>query len=373
MEFIYIGTISICVLLYILIISKVKENYANIYLSFFLLAIILGEIALVLRTQDTSSNLIIFWLFVDTLPTLFGPLSYLYIKTSIDSNFRQKSKTKLIHFTPFLLAIGLVNYSYWSNDNSLYLMLFLHVFIKNIISLVYIIITYKYLIDYKNNIKNLFSSIEKIDYKWLRFFILIELMVWLLYLAILPFLIFNIAIPFNPEILINLGISFFIILISVYSIQNTHLFSRVKTQQITIIPEAESTEVILEKKNITKKEITSPLVLEEKYQKLLSYFEENKPFLDENLSLQDLSIALGIHQKSLSTIINQKTNKNFFDFVNSYRVDYFNSQVLLPKNQQYTLLSIAYNAGFGSKSAFNRAYKKKTNKTPTQYLKELKS
>jgi AraC-like DNA-binding protein len=74
-----------------------------------------------------------------------------------------------------------------------------------------------------------------------------------------------------------------------------------------------------------------------------------------------------VYTRTISQIINQKENKNFYDFVNTYRFEEFKRLISLQKNQQYTLLSLAYDCGFSSKSSFNRYFKKATGQTPSEY------
>jgi AraC-like DNA-binding protein len=86
-----------------------------------------------------------------------------------------------------------------------------------------------------------------------------------------------------------------------------------------------------------------------------------------DLSINDLASRLGVHPNNLSQTINQKEKKNFYDFVNTYRFEEFKRLISLQKNQQYTLLSLAYDCGFSSKSSFNRYFKKATGQTPSEY------
>jgi transcriptional regulator GlxA family with amidase domain len=108
-------------------------------------------------------------------------------------------------------------------------------------------------------------------------------------------------------------------------------------------------------------------MLDDKYEKLITYMETGKPFLETNLNLQSLAKLVDMKPHFLSMLINQKSSRNFFDFVNTFRINEFKEQVLDPSNQHYTLLSIAYSCGFNSKTAFNRAFKNITGKTPSEY------
>jgi AraC-like DNA-binding protein len=62
---------------------------------------------------------------------------------------------------------------------------------------------------------------------------------------------------------------------------------------------------------------------------------------------------------------------NFYDFVNRYRLEEFKKLASDPKNRQFTMLALAFDCGFNSKSSFNRYFKKATGQTPSQYFTAL--
>jgi AraC-like DNA-binding protein len=93
-----------------------------------------------------------------------------------------------------------------------------------------------------------------------------------------------------------------------------------------------------------------------------------KPYLEPKLSLVTLAEYLDISPNHLSQVINQYEGKNFYDFVNHHRVEEFKERAQNPKNMNFSLLAIAFDSGFNSKSSFNEVFKKNVGKTPTQYL-----
>ena len=105
--------------------------------------------------------------------------------------------------------------------------------------------------------------------------------------------------------------------------------------------------------------------------KLNNLMVAEKPFLNPNLTLLQLASELGISTHYLSQIINEKLNFNFFDYVNRFRVEEVKAKINNPKFENYSLLGIAFDSGFNSKSAFNRIFKKFTNQTPSQYKSEI--
>jgi AraC-like DNA-binding protein len=106
--------------------------------------------------------------------------------------------------------------------------------------------------------------------------------------------------------------------------------------------------------------------------KLKTYMETQKPFLNSELGLPELAAALCMSTHHLSQIINEGLNQNFFDFVNSYRIEEIKKQLHDPKLSHIKIEEIAFQNGFNSKSAFNTAFKKFTQTTPSQFRKEIK-
>mgnify|MGYP003671869991 FL=1 len=120
-------------------------------------------------------------------------------------------------------------------------------------------------------------------------------------------------------------------------------------------------------------ETTKPLLLEEEQKelqtKLTAYFNEEKPYLDASLSLNTISEILEISTNKVSFLINEVIGMNFNQYVNSYRLNHFKTIALDPKNSHLTILGLAYDSGFNSKSVFNTYFKKTEGITPKAWLK----
>lgn len=106
-------------------------------------------------------------------------------------------------------------------------------------------------------------------------------------------------------------------------------------------------------------------------QRLRQLMEIDKLYLDSQLCLRQLAEALNINTNYLSQVINERHGKNFFEFINQYRVGELKAKLEDPKNRQFTLLSLAFDCGFNSKTTFNTAFKRITGFTPSQYLKKV--
>lgn len=106
---------------------------------------------------------------------------------------------------------------------------------------------------------------------------------------------------------------------------------------------------------------------------LQSFMMEKKPFLNEECNLQSISEHTGITIHQLSNIINYRLKKSFPEFINEYRID--ESKRILSSNlsEKITLEAVGFECGFGSKSSFNKAFKKHTNSTPSEFRQQIKS
>lgn len=95
----------------------------------------------------------------------------------------------------------------------------------------------------------------------------------------------------------------------------------------------------------------------------------DEPFLDPDLSLKGLADQLDMHPNKLSWLINDRLDQNFNEYINGFRLEAFKEKALLPTNAHLTLLAIAYESGFNSKTVFNTFFKKKMGMTPRAWVK----
>jgi AraC-like DNA-binding protein len=112
-----------------------------------------------------------------------------------------------------------------------------------------------------------------------------------------------------------------------------------------------------------------PETVKEVLPRLMQLIEEEKVFLEADLTLNKLAQQLNVHYNHLSQIINEHLKYSFNDFINRYRIEEAKKIMEKPGESKKTILEIAYETGFYSKSVFNTAFKKFTGKTPSQYRK----
>jgi len=98
-----------------------------------------------------------------------------------------------------------------------------------------------------------------------------------------------------------------------------------------------------------------------------------KPYLKGDLSIQELADKLNVSRQYLTQVINEKMNCNFNDYINAFRVEEFKRRVHLDTAKQYTILALALDSGFNSKTTFNTIFKKQTGQTPSQFRNEAEN
>ncbi len=117
----------------------------------------------------------------------------------------------------------------------------------------------------------------------------------------------------------------------------------------------------------------SPLTAEHKKYylgKLITYMKESKSYLSSAINLPGLSKEISIPSRYISQVLNEELGMSFYDFINKYRIEEAKTLLLDPENNTSSIIDIAYDCGFNSKSVFNAAFKKYTGRTPSEYRME---
>lgn len=313
-------------------------------------------------------------------PLLHGPFLYLYVVFSVrkDQHFRPKD---FLHFTPALLSyLYMIPYFFFYSvekkrmvdsgelsDYRVFMLLSLFGFIVS--GITYAVLAFRLTKKLDEVIHDNFSYDEKINLNWLRYCILGMFGVFLTVgiLSALQYL-FKIQLPFNPDMVYYSEVILFIFFVGYFGIRHEGIFSENPESETTPSqPNTGNKPAGEYKKSGLKADEASQL-----NQRLLALMDEKQYYLEPKLTLSTLANELTVSANYLSQLINQCHNKNFYDFINEYRVEEFKKQASSPKNQHLSLLAIALDSGFNSKSSFNMVFKKHTGETPSQFLVNLK-
>ncbi|MEO1053617.1 MAG: helix-turn-helix domain-containing protein [Bacteroidota bacterium] len=133
-----------------------------------------------------------------------------------------------------------------------------------------------------------------------------------------------------------------------------------------------SDEPVVMPRKQAKTDLLDEAAIESALQRLNTTISTEQPYLDTKLSLRDLSETIQLHPNQLSWLLNEKVGKNFNDFINGYRLKAFQEKAIEPQYSHLTLLGLAYESGFTSKSVFNDFFKKATGLTPKAWVKQAK-
>lgn len=294
-----------------------------------------------------------------------GPLFFLYILSLTTPEF-QFRKTHLLHFIPF--GLGILSWiPFYAHTASIKLDLLTNNLIRsqtetNIIRgarlvhlLVYLVLIAWLIKKHKHDIKESFSAIDKIKLGWIEFLVL------LMVSDIVGYFILTMIGAAQPEL---------------YAARKT-IFGIWKVVVIFLIGYKGLTQPEIYtgpdwKKDSGKYRSSTMTTLQaEAYLKTLTeHMKLEKPYLENELTLSKLASQIEIGPRHLSQVINEKLNRNFFDFVNRYRVEEAKKLLKNMDTSQSSILDVAFDSGFNSKSSFNMIFKKYTEMTPSQFRKK---
>ena len=367
-----INTVSICFLSLFsvfLLTHKRGKPVSNKTLGFFLLATALTLLNFVLsRPSLLSSSFLLVFLFMNSVDFLIGPLLYFYVRTVAYRDFVWRKKY-LLHAIPmivylvFLAVVCITTPATLRNVdkmNESFLVTFGLSAATAIVAaqlLAYLGSSLFVLRSYHRRISDSYSSLDKLSLSWLYSILGGFGLSWLIGAAHgiaaistqrgAPSLVLSIV-----DMLITFGIALIILL---RGLKQPEIFSGIEEK-----PKYEHSQ-------LTKDE--SDRVLDE----LNVFMETQKPFLIPRLSVGELAKNMGVTARTLSQVINSRLGKNFLDFINSYRVEEAKKLITASGSNGRTILEIALESGFNSKSVFNKAFRKHAGVTPKDFKKKYRS
>jgi AraC-like DNA-binding protein len=292
---------------------------------------------------------------------LAGPLLYLYLRELI-SNGKRFERKDFLHFVPFaVFLIYLLPYYLQSGKSKLDVLSSEYVqvslgqwyYVRSslfiIQFLVYLVLIVLTIVQFSRRAKKLDSQQDRATLSELRFFVIASAVLWIgavLRYALDPTGRTNLLVPLGASAVIY-GMGYL-------------KMTRPKPR-----PLSDEGERVSAKKY--EKSTLTPERAERYVNKLVQCMKETKPFTDGDLNLQKLAATLSIPPHHLSQIINERLGQTFADFINSYRVEEAKQRLLDPAFSHMSLLGIAIEVGFNSKSSFNSVFKKHTNMTPSDF------
>jgi AraC-like DNA-binding protein len=358
----------------LLIIQKKKALHDVILICWLVyLGIYTGIYALFSNILFTSYHLLSAG-FISLL-MLHGPFLYLYISSLIFDRFKISAK-HLLHLIPFILFnIFLLISTFFpefaerirldhidiSHGTPLLFNLFL--ILTALSGPIYYSQSIRLFRQFDLSIFNNFSTTENANLDWLKKLIYSFGVIWtvLMAIAIIHHVFQMFSWIFCTDGLF-LSLSVFIILVGYFGLKQREIFIHYPEQY---------TEYVTEPKIKYAGVVMDDNVANQYLRTIEHFFDKEKPYLEPDLSLPVLASRLQIPSHHLSRVINEKLGLNFFDFINKYRVEEVKIKMADPAYDYLSLLGIAFECGFNTKSAFNRVFKKITGMTPSEYKKRL--
>ena len=397
----YIIGIGINLFLILLLVSKKDKTLADRFLLVWLSTICLHLTLYVVSITLPEENYVSLFGVAPMLPLLHGPLLYLYT-AAMTNMLPIKKGIWALHFIPAILIFVLMipffllpfqaKMSVINSKGKGFEVQ--SEFIKYLVlgsGVTYVTWILILLRRHKQNIKNQFSSDEKIKLDWLRYLVLGLGVVWVIVLLqaiiekTLDEYIFGVVV-------LN------VVVIGYFGIRQGRIYEVVGNSDDNYLPDIQNTsgdhaiekifqksgkgsiEDVVEVENVLltdiphKKKYAKSGLTEEAaaqlYTQLRDLMDREKIFTEPELTLVMLAAKLSVHPNYLSQVINEKENKSFYDYVNTLRVEEFKRIVKLPGNEKFTIMSLAYDCGFNSKSSFNKNFKKVTGLSPSEFLKK---
>ena len=331
------------------------------------------------------------------------PTTFLFLKSLTNDAWRFNWRRDGWHFLPYFfvffyhLIIGgyglfdrnfVLNWWHHSEVN-LYIDKFLTV-ASYLQAIFYFYLSWKLYQEYRKWTETQFSDTEKVSYKWFRDFLIFNIIVTLagilnqIYLSFVSFGYDRMWLSYTAD-------AFLVYYVSIAG----YAQARVRSVQFegkkslfegqnqdfnsNLLENAVYTEGVSLDKNVQNELSTDELKpksltlsseeLANWKERILALMHKDKLYLQPDLTLSDLAATLKTNTSVLSLAINAGFEKNFNDFINEYRVEDFKAKMASKEFQHLTLLAVAFESGFNSKTTFNRAFKKFTNQNPSDFQK----
>ena len=357
--YLYSGLIGVFVAC-MLNLRKKSDRIANLLISTFILLHSLFIIHISLYLTHYEYNFPHSLRATATFSYLYGPLLYFYFRRTTE-NYHFK-RQDILHLIPFLLFLLYIAPTYFlsaeeklsrmlNRDEVLFTELVVITITKSVSLIVYGYFIFKCYRKSSANYKH--SSLKNDNLKWQKNIVIINstyIVFYLAYALIILKIIDN-AYLIHPQVI---SMSFLVLYVGYAAYTEPSLFQASEIKKL----------IIDKYKNSG---LTKSLSKELKHD-LIKIFDEEKIYTKSNITLDFLSEKLQTTRHNTSQVINEHFDMNFFELINKFRIQ---EAKLILKNDHYrnlSIVNIAYEVGYNNKVTFNKAFKKETGLTPTQYI-----
>ena len=327
---------------------------------------------------NLADGLLVYYSFYERFPALahledgfvflIGPVLYFYTRSVVYRSFEWRTRD-VLHLLPFVaFTVGFQIYyrlqtpEYQSviqsaiQQQKLPAVFYYSIVIVYAHVASYLYSAYREIIFYRQHLQQRFSQLQKRNLDWLMFMILS--------VAVMLFISFIYSLlPLATQVLLHWGL--IVVIAFVFGFVNTIVWKALKQPLIFSGVEEETKSV----HNIT---LFTDSERTEYHRRVQEAVKTGHAYLNSDLTLDELAERTGTSAKKLSQFINDHYQQNFFDFVNSFRIEEAKRIMKTATDPKLTVLEVMYQSGFNSKSSFNNLFKKKTGLTPSEFRKSLK-
>jgi len=318
--------------------------------------------------------------FTEPFLVLIYPFLYLYLKS-----FSQQVNPRLIlfHIIPFLAFTPLVVLSLvyqqeltnWNNATfgfSFTLLVF--VLIKIVLFVLYLFLCWKQTNRIRRSVENNFSEISRINLDWIKRLITAGIVLLIMYIIVMALIVANPSWAKLNFLMVGL-VTIYIYYTSFKGLTQPAIFKyKIDPGSDRSDNNSYESQPIINTETERPKYERSSLPdsqQEELVKQLKDLMVKDRLFLEPELSIAILGEKLQVSPYYISQLLSQKLKTSFYDFINQYRVEEAKELLRKPSHENFTILSIAFDSGFNSKTTFNTVFKKFTAQTPTQFKSRL--
>ena len=369
-QIIAVGGIFIALFSTALILPWQKKGYTSQLLAAWLLALAVNQCYFFVSRSAWSDSLPeIFHLLGYSMPFIHFPLLYLFVRYSLS---RRLPSHILWHFLPWVLFTGVIggtlivypDASYFKNGflvwkNQVPFLLYQHGRVIAVMAAVYTVWSYITIIRYKKKLSDTHANEAPAVFNGLQKWIVLAILFF-----ICTYIIIEVSLNTSwiqvPDTfgIISVLTTLYIIYVGYYGISHKETFAHI---------DLESLERFME---ITSSEPENLAPLQENVAQLKKLMDEKQPYLEPDFTISDLAGMCGMPVGRVSQALNQGEGVNFYDFTNTYRTQLFKQRIHQKEFDHYSILGLALDCGFSSKTTFNDFFKRYTGMTPSQYKKK---
>ncbi|TNJ42883.1 helix-turn-helix transcriptional regulator [Tamlana fucoidanivorans] len=323
----------------------------------------------ILHTTDFYQRYVHLYAVLDVFTLMFFPLMFLYLRNYLYRDIK-KPMRQLYHFIPAVLYLLVLTPFFAKSSDAKLEMLqngfpVWYLIAQSVFNIVIIIQGIFYSIFCLRTIhrfqyfrKKHLSAFQLSTLVWLRLFVFINIILWTFGTTGAILELAGIKLFFNLFNVFYAGLTLFTIVLGIFTTMRPELFSESEDIKNLIRTSKNKPRSISDQNN-------------EDFEVLSQYIEKEKPYLKTDLKMQDLVESTGITYKRISEVFNKNFNKSFYEVMNEYRLEEAKHLIAQGFHQHHTLNYLAEKAGFNSKTTFNRIFKKYTDQTPSDYIKNL--